>query len=131
MGGGEDRRGDLVGAFVFETIEPDIVVGAQDLCVDRIGKIFHVKDALGIHGDGSHAVSSSCGSSRMWRSTAGCGVTDMVTGAGSEKGTARSHDVLPTNPCKVAQSFSIVAQTKRPARMLAKIRELVSASFRR
>jgi hypothetical protein len=52
MGAGEDRRGDFVGAFVFEAIEPDVVAGPQDLCVDRIGKVLHIKDALGIHGHG-------------------------------------------------------------------------------
>ena len=50
MRGGQDRRGDVIGAFVFQPVEPHVGTSAENVCVDLVGEIFDVEHALAVDG---------------------------------------------------------------------------------
>ena len=47
---GQDRRGDVIGAFVFEPVEPHVGRRAEDVGIDLVGEIFDVEHALAVDG---------------------------------------------------------------------------------
>ena len=47
---GQDRRRDLIGAFVLEPVEPHVGPRPQDVGIDLVRQIFDVEHALVVDG---------------------------------------------------------------------------------